>query len=71
MRFGFPLPLFLHSDLENFGNAVILILFSHLWDVVGWDLWHVHLWLIFHVELSHQVRRLERTRFISDNLALL
>lgn len=53
VRFGSPLPLLLHPDLENCGNAVILILFSHLWDVVGWDMWHVSMWLIFHVKLSH------------------
>lgn len=34
----FPLS---HLNLENCGNAGIPILFSCLWVVVGWGMWHV------------------------------
>ena len=48
-----PLPLLLHPDLEKRGNAGIPILFSCLWVVVGRDMWHASMWLIFHVKPSH------------------
>lgn len=62
VKFGFSLPLLPHPDLENSGNAGIPILFSCLWDVVGWDMWHGSMWLVFHVKLSYWVTG------IKDNL---